>query len=178
LKKVLTDNSFLNEKTLIRTSILSPEKNYKVLDLFHGYGKIWEQIKRKGFKVDIVKIDKKNKDKENIVCDNLKILPSLNLMDFDIIDCDSYGVPFKQLEIIFKKKYHGFLFITFIQSQFGRLPVRFLNELGYTTNMINKIPSLFNRNGIEKFKQYLFFRGITQIQRISINNKHYMGMEV
>jgi len=158
--------------------MLSLKKTYKVLDLFHGQGNIWRKIKSKGFNVDVIGIDKKNKSSESIICDNLKILPSLNLNDFDCIDCDSYGVPFKQLEIIFKKKYHGVLFITFIQSQFGRLPEKLLNELGYTTTMIKKCCSLFNRNGIEKFKEYLFFRGIGQIQRISVHNKHYIGAEV
>jgi hypothetical protein len=98
----------------------------------------------------------------------------MNLDKYDIIDLDAYGVPFRQLEVIFRKKYRGILFVTFIQNIFGALPVRMLTKIGYTKNMIKKCPTLFNRNGIEKFKQYLAINDIKKVIIINKNNKKYI----
>ena len=90
-----------------------------------------------------------------------------------MIDFDSYGVPFKQLEEIFKKEYKGVIVCTFIQTLYGCLPRRMLYKLGYTKQMIDKIPSLFNRKGLDKFINYLYLYDIKQITGYFINQKNY-----
>jgi len=171
---IKTDNSYLNTKINLRMNHLPDGKNIKVLDCFAGRSRIWKEIKKKSNRnINVVGIDRISYG-STLKGDNVKYLKGMNLDKYDIIDLDAYGVPFRQLEIIFKKKYKGILFITFVQSIFGRLPVRMLEKIGYTRNMIKKCPTLFNRNGIEKFKQYLAINGIKRIIIINKNNKKYL----
>jgi len=171
---IRTDNSYLNTKINLRMNHLPDRKNIKVLDCFAGRSRIWKEIKKKSNRnINVVGIDRISYG-STLKGDNVKYLKGMNLDKYDIIDLDAYGVPFRQLEIIFKKKYKGILFITFVQSIFGRLPVRMLEKIGYTRNMIKKCPTLFNRNGIEKFKQYLAINGIKRIIIINKNNKKYL----
>lgn len=173
-QQIKTDNSYLNSKINLRVNHLPDQQSIKVLDCFAGRSRIWKEIKKKSNKnINVVGIDRISYG-STLKGDNVKYLKGMNLDKYDIIDLDAYGVPFKQLEIIFKKKYKGILFITFIQSIFGRLPVRMLEKIGYTRKMIKKCPTLFNRNGIEKFKQYLAINGIKKIIIINKNNKKYL----
>jgi hypothetical protein len=104
--------------------------------------------------------------------DNLKYLKSIKL-DYDIVDLDAYGIPFKQLEILFKRNYIGTIIVTAIQSGMGVLPKGMLHKLGYQQSMVDKIPTLFSRNGIEKLKNYLYLYGVKQITGYFINRKNY-----
>jgi hypothetical protein len=145
-----------------------------VLDCFAGRSRIWKEIKKKSSKnINVVGIDRISYG-STLRGDNVKYLKGMNLDKYDIIDLDAYGVPFRQLEVIFRKKYRGILFVTFIQNIFGALPVRMLTKIGYTKNMIKKCPTLFNRNGIEKFKQYLAINDIKKVIIINKNNKKYI----
>ena len=63
--------------------------------------------------------------------------------------------------------------LSFIQSMFGQLNRKMLNILGYTDSMIKKIPSLFNKNGFDKFCQYLSKKGIDKVYYICYKNKYY-----
>lgn len=55
----------------------------------------------------------------------------------------------------------------------GKLPNELLISLGYTKEMIRKIPTLFNRNGVEKLKNYLSLYDIKQIIGYFIDRKNY-----
>lgn len=175
MNKVQTNNSYLEGKVKLRLENLPGENTINVLDCYRGNSEIWDKIKKSTDKqINIIGIDKKNYGGLYLKGDNLKFLKTLDLKIFDIIDLDSYGVPYEQLEIIFKKEYKGIIFVTFIQSQFGRLNNKLLIKLGYTKKMINKIPTLFSRNGFEKFKLYLKSCGISRIKSLNYNNKHYI----
>ena len=167
-----TDNSYINEKVKLRLDNLPDKKYIKVLDCYSGDGRIWNNIKTKtDKKIDVMSIDTKSKNRVYIKTDNRKVLISINLDSFDIIDLDAYGVPFDQVEILFNKLYKGIVFITFIQSGFGMLPKRLLYSLGFTKTMINKIPTLFNKNGFDKFCEYLSNKGIKKIQYYQTEDK-------
>ena len=173
-RQIKTDNSYISTKINLRINHLPNKKSIKVLDCFAGRSRIWKEIKERSFKnINVIGIDRITYG-STLKGDNIKYLKGMNLNKYDIIDLDAYGVPFRQLEIIFRKKYKGILFITFIQSIFGRLPVRMLEKIGYTRKMIKKCPTIFNRNGIEKFKQYLAINGIKKIIIINKNNKKYI----
>ena len=173
-----TDNSFLEEKVYLRLSNLPKLESIKVLDCYAGKSIIWNEIKKRSKKqINIIGIDKKQYG-VNLKGENLKYIPSINLNNFDVIDLDAYGIPYKQLKLIFDRKYKGILFITFIQSMFGSLPKQFLIDLGYKKAMIKKCPTLFYKNGIEKFKNWLAFNDIKAIKRLSYNNKHYIYCKI
>lgn len=176
MNKVQTDNSYFEAKVKLRIDNLPKKKSLNVLDLFGGDGLIWNEIKeRTGKQITVIRMDLKS-DKPGVYLkgDNIKFLMGMDLKPFDVIDVDAYGVLYKQLQEIFRKNYKGIIFITYIQSVFGRLPKKMLNELNYSDRMIDKIPTLFNRDGIEKLKNWLSIYGIKKCKRISFQNKHYL----
>jgi hypothetical protein len=165
----------LQDKINLRRSLIPQGRPIKILDCYHGSGNIWNQIKNSSKNnIKVLGIDKQNYSGNYLKGNNLKFISSMNLDQFDAIDLDSYGIPFKQLEIIFAKEYHGLIFITFIQSVYGCINKKLLLQLGYNDNMIKKIPSLFNKNGFVKFKNYLSTKGIKRIKYINKDNKYYI----
>jgi hypothetical protein len=174
MNKAKIENSFLTEKINLRLDIL-PKKQVNVLDCFYGEGLIWSIIgKKHKSKINVISIDKNINSNANFIGDNCKYLKNLDLSQFDIIDLDSYGIPFPQLEIIFQsKKIDCIIFYTHICTFMGGLHRKMLYKLGYTKKMIDKCPTLFYRNGFDKFKSYLWLNGIREIWNINYNKKNY-----
>jgi len=147
-----------------------------VLDAYHGHGTIWKNVqKRYAGRIRTLKIDKLQKD-PTFVCigENQKFIESLDLKKFDVIDLDAYGVPYEQLDLLFRKKYCGVVFVTFIQSMLGGMPTGILECAGYTKAMIEKCPTLFAKNGIEVMRRFLYKNGVRKIRIRSNGKKHYM----
>jgi hypothetical protein len=172
-----TDNSYIEAKIRLRMDNL-PDSDLKVLDCYAGSGLIWNRIKQELPERDIkiLSIDQKRQGGIHLQGDNRKFLESLDLTQFDVIDLDAYGVPYRQLKTIFSKQTRDVvvIFVTFIQSQWGRLPMRMLRDIGYSAAMIRRCPSLFDRHGWEKFKLWLAMNGIEQIKHYSRSQKHYL----
>ena len=168
-----TKNSYLKEKLFIRIKNL-PERDINVLDVFSGEQIIWRWIKNNfNFRINYFPIDIVDYGYFGVIGDNLEYLESLNLDNFDVIDLDSYGIPIEQLEIIFQKKYKGIVFITFIQSIYGNLSKKLLKIIGINEEMYDKCPSIFNKDGFKKLKQYLSIRGVEEVEYIKIKRKVY-----
>ncbi len=180
-----TDNSFLATKIKLRMDNLPAKKILKILDCFHGKGTIWRHIDNRSTKKNIIVLGiDKNKDYAGsaLIGDNTKFLANMDLREFDIIDLDAYDVPFAQLKIIAGNPTSAGcqVFVTFIQSGYGCLPKKMLNKIGYSNKMLEKVPSLFYNNGIEKWLQYLAMCGIARVQLYSdkSNRKHYMAFSM
>jgi len=174
-----TDNSHFAEKIKIRCLSLPAKKEINILDCFAGKKELWNKIKNlAGSKtINVVSIDKR--PFETVLRgDNRKYLKGMNLDTFDVIDLDAYGVPFDQLECIFEKHYEGTVIVTFIQSIYGELPKKLLCKLGYTLKMIKKCPTLFNKDGLRKFEEYLALNGVRKIRIITINRKNYLSFGI
>ena len=167
-----TDNSHLQEKVKLRIDNLPDLDTIKVLDLFSGEGLIWDTIIKQTQKdIKVLRIDQK-KDKKGLylIGDNLKY--RLNYNHFDVIDIDAYGVPHRQLERIFQMvNTSTVLYITYIQTLYGRLPKKMLEEIGYTEKMIKKIPTLFYSHAQEKLFQWLAQKGIKSVKYYCNENK-------
>jgi len=174
MQQIKTDNSYFNEKIFIRIKALPNKNDINILDCFAGGGRLWnEVINQTNKNLKVIQIDKKGNSNIDLIGDNIKYLKTLDLSRFDIIDLDSYGTPFKQLEEIFNKNYTGIIICTFIQSLYGCLPRKMLYKLGYNKQMIDKIPSLFNRKGLDKLINYLYLYDVKQITGYFINRKNY-----
>lgn len=160
----------------IDNSYFADKDEISVLDCFAGNGYIWDRVKKiSGKKIKVLRIDKKSKSAGIFLKgDNIKFLKDMDLGQFDVIDLDSYGVPYAQLKIIFQKAFCGRVFVTFIQSVYGLLPKRMLYVLGYTKAMVDKIPTLFSQNGLKKFKNYLWLNGVRKVYIRSADRKHYL----
>ena len=170
-----TDNSFFSTKVKLRLENLPDKDPIRVLDAFAGEGHIWNEVeKQSGREILYLGIDKQKKGGiANLHGDNLKILPTLNLTKFDVIDLDAYGIPYKQLRIVIEKQFQGIVFVTAIQSGMGQLPKKMLFALGYTKEMLFKVPTMFNREGFGKIKNYLYLHGIERVRGYFIDRKNY-----
>jgi hypothetical protein len=170
-----TDNSYFDEKVQLRLDCIKGNKSISILECFAGTGKLWQSVKCKSkVKISIIQIEKEpGKNNMALPGDNLKYLKSIDLSKFDVIDLDAYGIPIAQLNILFSRNYKGIVIVTAIQSMLGCLPKKMLYELGYTKEMISKIPTLFNRNGIDKLKKYLYLHGVNHIEGYFIGRKNY-----
>lgn len=172
-----TDHSHFTLRLELRLESLKKIRKQKirVIDCFAGDGLLWDKIKKDSSKdIDILKIEKKRNARGiYLMGDNVKFLRLLNLDRFDIIDLDAYGSPYRQLNEIFKKNYQGIVICTFCQTGMGGLNKKMIEEIGYSKEMIDKIPTLFNKNGMEKLSQYLALKGVKKIIGYFINNKNY-----
>ena len=110
--------------------------------------------------------------------DNLKVMTSLDLKKFDIIDLDAYDIPFNQLQECFKQGFKGYIHITAIQSGMGSLPHQMLSKIGYSKKMVQNIPTLFSHKGIEKLKNYLYLSGVQSIEGYFIDRKNYFYFKI
>jgi len=177
---VQTDNSYLADKIALRISMLPKKKELRVIDAFHGAGTIWKNIQKKyDGKIKITRIDIEQKDDVfTLIGKNEKFLPSLPLEKYDVIDLDAYGVPYEQLKIIFDRGFKGLVFVTFIQTVIGILQTDFLVDLGYTESMVKKCPSLFCKNGQEKFLRWLKIKGVDRVTMRRHARKCYLGFQI
>ena len=172
-----TDNSYREQKSLLREESvkLIRKKEINVLEMYAGSGVLWDYVKKNSNKkINILKIEvKDNKKGVYLKGDNKKFYPLFNFENYDIIDIDAYGIPYQQLKAIFKKEYKGIVIVTFIQSVMGRLPNGLLEDIGYTKTMIDKCPTLFSKNGLDKLEIYLFQNGVNQITGYFLGRKNY-----
>lgn len=174
--KTNNDLSLIEKKIQLRIDSISDiDGNIKVLDLFGGEGVLWDNVKNKtGKNIKVLSIDKNKYKKVQLQGDNMKFIQSLTLNDYDVIDIDAWGSPFNQLEKIFENKYTGIVHCTFIQSVFGRITNEMLYSVGFTENMVKKIPTLFSKNALSIFKQYLSINNVKEINILTKKRKIYL----
>jgi hypothetical protein len=177
-----TDNSYFDLKVQLRAENL-PAGEISVLDCFSGTGRIWDEVKRRcpGRKFHVARIDQRP-DLPGVYLrgDNRKYLASMDLDKYNVIDLDAYGVPFDQMETLFRRPLTTpkVVFVTYIRSALGQLPYGLLESLGYTRSMIDKCPTLFCRHELEKLLGYLANKGVRQVVRCSADRKHYLCFDL
>lgn len=93
----------LREMALLETG----KDRIQVLDCFHAEGRIWDTIKRRNpdIEITVIGIEKeRTKKSQNFVFygDNVKVIKSIDLSAYDLIDLDAYGCCWKQLDSVFK----------------------------------------------------------------------------
>lgn len=173
-----TDNHYLKEKIQLRKEVISLIENPTILECFAGKGVLYRTIKNDSIKITSIEIEQGKNKKAHLTGDSFKYLLSLDLSQYNIIDLDAYGIPFKYIDHIIKSGFKGYVIVTAIQSGMGKLPNDLLLKLGYTKNMIKKIPTLFNTRGLEKLKNYLYLVGVKSITGYFINRKNYFYFKI
>lgn len=173
-----TNNSYLGNKIELRAKHL-PD-NPSVLDCYGGQGLIWRGVSQKtGKKIKRIGIDKFDYGVGfYLTGDNLSYLKTIDLYKFNVIDLDAYGVPYEQLKILFDRKYKGTIFLTFIQSVYGMMPMGMMAEIGFSEEMYRTIPTIFGKNGWGYFLEYLALKGVRSIIHRSHKRKHYLCFEM
>lgn len=171
---VKTDNSYLADKVGLRINHLPKRGVVTVLDCFAVTGRIWRAVKRRtNREISILAMDKRPIG-FHLPGDNIAWLSGLDLDKFNVIDMDAYGIPYDQLKIIFDRKYRGIVFVTFIQSIWGRMPKGMMMEIGFTEAVLDKAPALCNHRGWEYFQEWLSKKGVQTIYHRSHARKHYL----
>lgn len=177
--KTNNDLSLIDAKIQLRVNSIEHLDSVRVLELFGGEGILWKEVKKiTGKNILVLGIDKNKYKRVQLQGDNLKFMDSLNLNEFNVIDADAWGSPFYQIDKIFSQQYKGIVHCTFIQTMMGGLSKEMLLRLGYTEKMMSKVKTLFNKNGVEKFKNYLAQNNIDEINIVTNNNKNYMYFEI
>lgn len=178
--KTNNDPSALEKKIQLRVnSILSLNtETVSVLECFGGEGVLWKEVqKRTDKRIRIFSIDEKKYKRFQYQGDSLKVLPTLDLRKFDVIDLDSYGIPFEHCHIVLSRKYQGIVHLTVIQSAMGNLPNALLEASGYTSAMMKKARTLLSKRGGEKFKQWLANKGVRTIETLNMGRKNYFWFD-
>jgi hypothetical protein len=174
-----TDNSCLNQKVVLRDIYTRDTKKPAILSCYGGANVVWENVSiKQSRELTVTRIDVKKYGANSIKGDNLKVIKSLDLSRFTHIDLDAYGVPFDQLEYLFKQKYSGTIFITFIQSVHGNLPAKLLKAYGYTDEMLKKAMAIFTRNGKRKLDFYLAVNGVKEYNYFDVGRKVYLAFKI
>ena len=170
-----TDNHYTADKIKIRLDFLPEKDEIKVLDCYGGRGVIWEAIKRKSNKRIIRHaIDKRDDIKYfHYHGDNIKVMASIDLCSYDVIDLDAYGIPADQIDLVIGSGFKGPVFVTAIQTMHGGIPKRIISDLEFPDEITKKAPSLLARRGWQHLKDWLYFKGIRKIVHRSKNRKHY-----
>ena len=179
---IKTDNSYLADKVGLRVNHLPKKKTITVLDCFAGSGRIWRAVQRRTKKdIRVLAMGKKAIGFQ-LPGDNLAWLKGMDLIKFDVIDLDAYGVPYEQLKIILDRGYKGTVFVTGIQvfgfTGGGEMPRGLLREIGFTEPIYKKAPSVCNRRGWEYFCEWLAMKGVSQIHHRGHSRKHYFAFSL
>lgn len=100
IKKVNNHSRSLPDKILIRQHLLNAMDQPSVLDCFAGSGKMYREVWRSANRY--VGCDRQwfCDERKAFVCDNRRLLRSLDLQAFNIFDLDAYGSPWEQALII------------------------------------------------------------------------------
>lgn len=169
-----TDNKSIANKIYIRKEAIKNLKEVKVLDLFAGRNVLWRNIKtKKYFGIDI----ETNKGR-NLFADTRKVFDSLNLINFNVIDCDSYGIAFDLYKKLLTRNdiQNGTIILyTAITNEFTKIQNEAKKEFNFK-NFYDKAPSLFNARAIEFFYEFLSTYGIKEVNYYAIRDhfdKHY-----
>jgi len=179
--KTNNDPSAYEKKIQLRLNSLERVNggSARVLECFGGEGLLWNEVKKRSDKnIQVFSIDQKDYRKFQYKGDSLKVLPSLDLSRFQIIDLDSYGIPFSHMEVLFRKRYTGIVHITCIQSGMGNLPNGLLESVGYTQGMMKKCRTLLSKDGGGKFKSWLANNGVKKIECLTLERKNYFWFEL
>ena len=107
--------------------------------------------------------------------DNMKILPSLDLSNFNVIDLDSYGIPIEQLNAIFKNPTLASgtcIIYTCIGNKMSTLN-KFFAQYYNIENMYKKVKTLFNNMSYQMFIGYLYDNGIKTVYEYEEPSNHF-----
>lgn len=171
------DNAYFEIKRAIRLEAIQHLSEVRVLDAFCGKGLLW-----KGVPLDYyLGIDREKGKSKNCICgDNMKILASLDLSKFNVIDLDSYGVPGGQLlEIAENETLRAgtVLIFTAIEAAIANGQICLFEENGIKKEIYRKCPMLWNKKTLNLFYAILNRLGVRDVNLVvkdcGAYQKHY-----
>lgn len=121
----------------------------RVLDAYAGLGALWTDVRaRTDRDIAYVGIDKRpDAPRQMLHGDNRKILRSLNLTRFDLIDLDDYGIPAEQLAIVAERAPGTPVLVTVICQGNTPVPHLICRRLGIPVEWARRTPMGVRRLG-------------------------------
>ena len=171
---IRTDNASLPMKLKVREEALKhidKEKQVSVLDLFAGENILWGYLKNDYY----FGIEKEKGKGKNLYADNRKVIPSLDLSKFTVIDCDSYGIPVEQIQLLFDNRtlQKGTVVIyTCIGNEMSMLSRKLVKEFNLA-KLYKKSKVLLNKKSQELFYAFLQRRGVKRVYEIEKQDSHF-----
>lgn len=169
-----TDNMSVANKIFLRREATKHLNSLRVLDLYAGNNVLWGNFdKEKYFGIEV----QKGKGK-NLNSDTRRVIDALDLSQYNVIDCDSYGIAFDIYKKILENKsvQNGtvvmYTAIVNVFTQMHREGMRMFN----LNKMYSKCVTLFNPKGIEFFYGMLGNYGIDKVTYYEVKDdylKHY-----
>ena len=158
-----TDNVNVSHKVYLRRMATEGLGSVHVLDLFAGKGEVWKRLSPDTYQgIEI----QKGKNPGAIVGDNRKIIPRLDLSKYNVIDCDSYGVPATQIKLLYENRTlrSGTVIVyTCISNKVSTVPKTLQEYAGFAGDMYEKAQTLFNGLSTELFFDYLASLGVKSV---------------
>lgn len=171
-KRIKTDNAHISWKVNLRREATKGLDHLSVLDLFAGYNNLWRSFdKSRYYGIEIVKGKGKN-----LFADNLRVIPSLDLSGFNVIDADAYGSSLKQIDALLSNptlQPGTVVFFTEIHSPRDGLPKEMVTRNGLD-DIYAVLPSAFQKYGWDFFLDYLYSKGISTIHVYEVKEKAHM----
>jgi len=174
-----TLNSFPENKINIRLEAISKIKKDEiyVLDCFHGYGNLWGNVQKLTEKKIILlglEIDQEKKSKFNVVYgDNKKIIPSIDVSKYDIIDVDAFGDAYSYIKKIYQLVSDGTIIIyTHITVNMGSMNNDVVKDV-IGLNIYKKCKTIFRSRFVDIFEAALYGLGVREVVQMQKNNKIY-----
>lgn len=170
-----TDNGKLNLKLKLRKNaiqeLVSKAALINVLDCYAGENVIWNNIHCDNYTgIEL----KKNKGNNNIHGNNLDIIPTLDLTQYNVIDLDAYGIPFPQMQLILPRIKKGtIVFYTCGTNKISNLTKECI-EYYNLGEIYEKNRTLLNGHALELFYGMLYDYGVKEIHEYQIVGKFNM----
>lgn len=177
-----TDNHYLADKVALRCKY-SPwldDRPLRVLDVCGGHGVVWRCVMAEtGRKIARHAIDKRTDLSEmHWHGDNLAVIQSVDVSDYDVVDIDAYGTPAEHLMLLSQRQFQGVVFVTMIQEIAGRMPSAVMSAIGLPMAAQTLAPSLIARRGWEYYCEFLSTIGVRSLVHRSKGRKHYAAMRL
>jgi len=168
---IQTDNAHLEEKVYLRRQATKDLQTLKVLDLFAGENVLWSHFECERY----YGVEQQKGKGKNLWADNRKVIPSIDLSQFNVIDVDSYGIPFPQMEQIFSNPtlQNGTVIVyTCIGNSISALSTQ-MQKRFRIAEMYKEAQTLFNDFGHEYFYAYLYDNGVRTVTEYKPNDKSF-----
>ena len=174
LHSTKTDNAHIESKINLRKLATQGLDELRVLDLFAGENKLWSSFEKARY-YGVEKVKGKG---ANLHTDNIRVIQSLDLSDFNVIDVDSYGIPANQIYELYQNDtlQKGTVIIyTCITNKMSGLNKCIL-DLFHLRDIYAKSKTMINGYAVDLFYGLLYSLGIRKVCEYEIKStyeKHY-----
>lgn len=163
-------------KAALRATVL-PDRPVRVLDCYHGDGDIWDAVARvhpHAVEVVGIEIDRKRAKPGVLTGDNRRVLASMNLSRFDMIDLDAWGTPWEQLRQVSRSNFQGTVAVTWILT-IALAGCGLWQDFGVPKAWNEEVQSLFPPN-VEACRLWLGHLGWDKVTYQVRSGNHFYGM--